>query len=298
MKKQETKGNKTSYSDVLYWSMSPMSKDKKYHITRVHESVLRKLIHYDKSNIKITYSNKWISKHTFLDITQIEKSIPHLEKKDYINCITFSKKNKNGELIKRRIININWNFIQEVLSEVPKMEFIEKETDFFEQISNESDGIIEVNQEDNLKKESVEKGVETTSTNIDFNVHEYLTKRKLEFAKQLISDDSEFEALYTVDKKALDKFFYYNENIWEIKTLEFDNEDLLENIHGVNLSYSGLGTQLKLFTIDKNDAVTDSFQLNCYDLNEYLKIKKIKFGDVTLDNYETLKQFEKKQLNI
>jgi hypothetical protein len=107
MKKQEKTGIKTIYSDALYWSMSPMSKDKKYHLSRVHESVLRKLIHYDHSNIKITYSNQWISKHTFLHVSQIEKSIPYLEKIGFINCITFSTRNKNAELIKRRIININ-----------------------------------------------------------------------------------------------------------------------------------------------------------------------------------------------
>ena len=298
MKKQETKTIKTTYSDALYWSMSPMSKDKKYHLTRLNESILRKLIHYDNSNIKITYSNEWISKHVFLDITQIEKSIPHLEKKGFINCITYSKKNKNGELIKRRIININWDFIQEVLSEVPELKFIEKETDADAEISNEIDGIIEAPQEDNLKKVAVEIKAKTPSTKVDFNVQEYLTKRKLEFAKTLISDDSKIELLFILDKNELDKFFYHNNNIWEIKTLDADNEDLWENIHGVNLRYIGAGTRLNLFTIDKNDKETDSYQLNWSDLDNYLESKNIQFGDITLDNYETLRQFEKKPLNI
>ena len=298
MKKQQTIEIKNIFSDALYWSMSPMSKDKKYHLSRVHETVLRKLIHYDRSNTKITYSNEWISKHVFLDITQIEKSIPHLEKKGFINCITFSRRNKKGELVKRRIININWDFIKEVLSEVPKLEFIEKETDSTDQISKESDEIIKVSQGDNQKNCNIEVGDESTHLNEDFNVHDYLTKRKSEFIKQFIVDESETEAIYMADKKTLDNLFYSNCNIWEIKTKDKDKEDLWENIHGVNLSYYGVGSRLKLFTIDKHDVITDSFQLNWNDFNQYLERKKIKFGDVTLDNYETLKQFAKEPLRL
>lgn len=298
MKKQEPKTIKTTYSDALYWSMSPMSKDKKYHLTRLNESILRKLIHYDNSNIKITFSNEWISKHVFLDITQIEKAIPHLEKKGFINSITYSKKNKNGELIKRRIININWDFIQEVLSEVPELEFIEKETDADAEISNEIDDKIEAPQEDNIEKVAVEIKAKTPSTKVDFNVQEYLTKRKMEFAKNELSVDYNFDILFTMKKEELDKYFYQNENVWYIKTIANNKEDLWENIHGVNLRYIGTGTRLNLFTIDKNDIETDSFQLNWSDLDNYLDSNNIKFGDVTLDNYETLRQFEKKPLNL
>lgn len=239
MKKQETKGIKSIYSDALFWAMSPKSKDKKYHITRVHESVLRKLIHYDKKDKKITYSSEWISKHTFLDITQIEKSIPHLEKKRFIKCIPYTVKNENGDKLKRRIININWDFIQEILSEVPKLELIEKETDFVEQISNEGDAIIEANQEENLKKEAVEIEAETPSTNVDFNIHEYLTQRRLKFAESLYDDDFNADLLYSSDKKTLDEFFYIDDNIWKLKNIKEDKEDLWENIHGVNLRYIG-----------------------------------------------------------
>lgn len=298
MKKQETKTIQTTYSDALYWSMSPMSRDKNYHLTRLNESILRKLIHYDKKNKKITFSNQWISKHVFLDITQIEKAIPHLEKKGFINCITYSKKNKDSKMIKRRIININWDFIKEVLSEVPKLEFIEKETDADAEISNEIDGKIEAPQEDNIEKEAIEIEAETPSTKVDFNVQEYLTKRKLEFLKKEFSDKFDYDILLTISKEKLDKYFYFKENIWEIKTLEADREDLWENIHGVNLKYIGAGSRLNLFIIDKNDKETDSFQLNWSDLDNYLESKNIKFGDVTLDNFETLRQFEKKPLNI
>lgn len=298
MKKQEKKEIKTIYSDALYWSMSPLSKDKKYHLSRVHESVLRKLIHYDKKDKKITYSNEWISKHVFLNINQIEKSIPHLEKKGFIKCITFSIRNEKGEMIKRRIININWDFIEEVLSEVPELKFIEKESDVAEQISNEDDIQIEASQVDNIKKEAIEIESAAPSPNVDFNVQVYLTKRKVEFAKNQHLDTFNYNDFLHASKENLDKYFYQDENVWYIKTLEKDKEELWENIHGVNLRYIGAGTRLNLFTIDKNDAITDSFQLNWSDLNQYLESKKIKFGDVTLDNFETLRQFERKPLNV
>ena len=278
--------------------MSPKSKDKKYHLSRVHETVLRKLIHYDRSNTKITYSNEWISKHVFLDITQIEKSIPHLEKKGFINCITFSKRNKKGELVKSRIININWDFIKEVLSEVPKIEFNEKEADSVDKMSNEDDDLKQVSQEQIQNGDCLEIGIESSLNKSDFDINEYLTKRKLEYAKNFFKDDFNAEAMYTLDKEVLDNFFYRNCNIWNIKTKEIDKEDLWENIHGVNLSYIGLGSRLKLFTIDKHDVITDSFQLNWNEFNQYLERKKIKFGDVTLDNYETLKQFAKEPLRL
>lgn len=298
MKKQPTTEIKNIFSDALYWSMSPKSKDKKYHLSRVHETVLRKLIHYDRSNTKITYSNEWISKHVFLDISQIEKSIPHLEKKGFINCITFSKRNKKGELVKSRIININWDFIKEVLSEVPKIEFNEKEADSDDKMSNEDDDLKQVSQEQIQNGDCLEIGIESSLNKSDFDINEYLTKRKLEYAKNFFKDDFNAEAMYTLDKEVLDNFFYRNCNIWNIKTKEIDKEDLWENIHGVNLSYIGLGSRLKLFTIDKHDVITDSFQLNWNEFNQYLERKKIKFGDVTLDNYETLKQFAKEPLRL
>lgn len=124
-KKSEKENIKNIYSDALYWATSPLSKKKPYHLTRVHESVLRKLIHYDKKNPKIDFSSEWIAKHTFLDVTQIEKSVPLLNKKGFIKCIHFSIKGKGGELVKRRIINIEWEFIKEILSEVPKLQKIE-----------------------------------------------------------------------------------------------------------------------------------------------------------------------------
>jgi hypothetical protein len=298
MKKKAEQTIQTTYSDALYWSMSPMSKDKKYHLTRLNESILRKLIHYDKKDKRITYSNEWISKHVFLDITQIEKAIPLIEKKGFIKCITFSTRNEKGMMIKRRIININWDFIKEILIEVPKLKFIEKENYGAEEISNEVDEEIEVAHYDIVEKVAIEIETEITSTNSDFDLLEYLTKRKMEFAENELSGGYNFEILFTMNKEEIEKYFYQNENVWYIKTIANNNEDLWENIHGVNLRYTGIGSRLNLFTIDKNDKETDSFQLNWGDFNNYLDSKRIKFGDITLDDYETLKQFEKNPLNI
>jgi hypothetical protein len=107
------------YSDALYWAMSPKTKDKPYHLTRTLESVLRKLIHYNSSNPRISYSNEIIAQHTFLDTSTLEKAIPALNKKRYIKTVTFQINDGNGKITSRRLININWEFIESVLAEVP-----------------------------------------------------------------------------------------------------------------------------------------------------------------------------------
>jgi hypothetical protein len=298
MKKMKKNEIQTIYSDALFWSISPMSKEKKYHISRLNESVLRKLIHYDKRNTKISYSSELIAKHTFLNVSQIEKTIPYLEKKGFIKCIHFTVKNKNGEKIKRRIININWSFIEGVLLDVPDLGNIEKENDFPEQLKTEVDDIKKESQGESIKNEFIEIPMETILSNIDFNVNDYLTKRKLKFAERFYNEDFKLEILYTLDKKTLDDFFYFNDKIWKLKTIEEDNEDHWENINGVNLYYSGFGTQLKLYKLNKNDVVTDSFRINWNDLDKYMLSNGITFGDVTLDNYDNLKQFEKKSLKM
>jgi hypothetical protein len=113
------KNIKQIYADALFWAMSPKSKDKPYHITRTQESILRKLIHYDFKNPKITYSNELIGQHTFIESSTIEKVIPALTKMQYIKTITFQINDGSGKITSRRTININWGFIQEVLAEVP-----------------------------------------------------------------------------------------------------------------------------------------------------------------------------------
>jgi DNA-binding Lrp family transcriptional regulator len=117
------------WADALYWATSPKSKKKKYHLTRVDESILRKLIHYSRKNEKITYSNELISKHTFLSDSQLRKSIPRLDKKGYIRDITFGYNDENGKHKSRRIINILWSFIETVLADIPKDELPDEENE-------------------------------------------------------------------------------------------------------------------------------------------------------------------------
>jgi hypothetical protein len=119
------KNIKQTYADALFWAISPKSKGQPYHITRTQESILRKLIHYDASNPQITYSNELIGQHTFIESSTIEKVIPALTKKKYIKTITFQINDGNGKITSRRTINIKWDFINEVLAEVPVATFSE-----------------------------------------------------------------------------------------------------------------------------------------------------------------------------
>src|SRR5690554_4926655 len=120
---------KEIYSDALYWATSPKSKMKPYHLTRLEESILRKLIHYEKSNekknnkSKISFSNDLIAHHTFLSISQIKKCIPQLEKLGYIKCSTNTFRNDSYEIRSRRYMSINWDLIQLIYNDVPKEPF-------------------------------------------------------------------------------------------------------------------------------------------------------------------------------
>lgn len=110
---------KNIYNDALYWVTSPQSKDKEYHISRVHESILRKLIHYTKKKDTVYYTNNVIAKHIYLGEEQVKKSIPNLEKKGYIKCVHFTNRDDNYKIIKRRGISINWNTFEKIMIDLP-----------------------------------------------------------------------------------------------------------------------------------------------------------------------------------
>lgn len=109
-----------TYHDALYWATSPKTRGEDYHLTRVIESILRKIIHYDGSMDYITFSNDVIANHVFLSAEQIKKGIPQLEKIGYINCTGYTSRDENGKIKSRRTIYLNWDFIEEVLSKSPK----------------------------------------------------------------------------------------------------------------------------------------------------------------------------------
>lgn len=110
---------KNIYNDALYWATSPQSKDKGYHISRVHDSVLRKLIHYCKNKERVFFTNDVIAKHTYLGEEQVKKSIPLLEKKGFIKCLHISTRDENNNIIKRRGISINWPTFEKIMDELP-----------------------------------------------------------------------------------------------------------------------------------------------------------------------------------
>jgi hypothetical protein len=109
---------KNIFNDALYWATSPQSKEKGYHISRVHDSVLRKLIHYCKNKEQVYYTNDVIASHTYLGEEQIKKSIPLLDKKRFINCSYTSRRDDNGNIIKRRGISINWPTFEKIMDEL------------------------------------------------------------------------------------------------------------------------------------------------------------------------------------
>ena len=127
---------KQTYSDAMYWATSNQSKTNDYHLTRTEEAILRKLIHYSTRNEKITYSNRLVAKHTFIDETQVEKAIPRLTKIGYLKTISFTI-NDGGKIVKRRTINVNWEFLERISNEIPQLDSIENE-DEFDAIINDS----------------------------------------------------------------------------------------------------------------------------------------------------------------
>jgi hypothetical protein len=116
-----------NYSDVLYWVISPMTKDKEYHLTYTQEAILRKLIHYEKSSKFINYTNETIYSHTYVSVENLKKIIPKLNRLGFIS-ISNKKHLDNGEFKTSRTITINWNFINNISAELPKKSSKNKES--------------------------------------------------------------------------------------------------------------------------------------------------------------------------
>lgn len=201
---------KQIFADALYWAMSPKSKGKPYHITRTEESVVRKLIHYDNKNPKITFSNRLIGDHTYLEESTVEKVIPSINKKGYITTITFQVNDGTGKITSRRIININWDFISSVLNDVPKTPSTEEEplsdNAMLEVTLAESIGLNDTS-ESSMKEEGVaaqsqkqskKKSMKSTDSN------EKLLK--LQFDTDIETDDSEGDTLMYKSKQEVIAF--------------------------------------------------------------------------------------------
>ncbi len=133
---------KQTYHDALFYASSQQNKpapetginkkgnpkkkvDKSFFLTSNELKVLMKLIHYSTANDNITYQDKDISNHTWIPVPSIINTIKSLKDKGYIINNT-NNLNDGKNWYAKRIININWNFIESVykLSQANKIDVI------------------------------------------------------------------------------------------------------------------------------------------------------------------------------
>ena len=141
------KSIKETYSDVLFWVTSPMSKGKNYHLTFNQEKVLSKLIHYTNRGVNryLHYSNESISSHTYISEVYLKKIIPQLNKLGYIS-ISNKKHWNDGEFKTSRTIEVNWDFIETIVQDLPKVKPIKE----IEEVTLDSNEEIEVQSKNEL----------------------------------------------------------------------------------------------------------------------------------------------------
>ncbi len=279
---------KNTYSDALYWATSPQTyKVKEYHIKRTEEAVLRKLIHYSRSNEKITYSNKIITEHTFIGVETLKKVIPSLHKKGFIS-IALIKIFDKGEPITRRTINIKWDFIQSVLDEVPAQEEAEQQTAEIDiQIAEPINEVIdaEIHSVDVVETSNI-----TTSNkkSLDFNSRTstypipdvIITNEKLNWLRKLTENPKlTKEDLQLLEPSQIRELFYNDTGIWNIDKSSKENQHLIKSV------YRG-GSQFSLY--NKNQS-NDGISLNLKDFDYTLKQRGIEFGQVTPEFYYMIK---------
>jgi hypothetical protein len=117
---------KKIFNDALYFASSTQANGRPYHLTPLEHLLLIKLIHYDSTNKKITYSNKLIAEHIYRTERHVEDLIAALIKKGYITTISFVVSSDNA-IKKRRTININWDLIQQISNSLPSRIIKDKE---------------------------------------------------------------------------------------------------------------------------------------------------------------------------
>ena len=106
-----------NYLDLLEWIRSPRNKKKDYSITLFQSLILQRLLKYSRQNQEITYSNQIISEHMFRGISQVENNLPILTKKNLISTKVSRSKDKQGNIISKRVIRINWDKLLEIKTE-------------------------------------------------------------------------------------------------------------------------------------------------------------------------------------
>lgn len=252
---------KKIYNDALYWSTSRQSKEKDYHLTRTQEAILRKLIHYSTKNEKITYSNKIISAHTFIDAEVIRKEIPKIVKKGFISSSSTTISERD-EVYKRRTIFIKWGFIQKVLNDIPI-----NEEPVQPSIEPEEQSV----EEPNVIKEQIETIQQMVK----------LTQEKIDWAYDLlISHDPSYqkEDIHKLNQEQLAGLFYPYGGLWEI------DEDTKENkylwrIHSIS------GSKYEVYSANNT---SQKLNLNIHNLEAYLDTKGITFEDFDQSVYDDI----------
>jgi hypothetical protein len=276
------------YSDVLYWATSTQSKDNGYHITRTQEAILRKLIHYSRSNEKITYSNEIIAEHTFMGEETIRKAIPEIAKKGFISTAV-SKIFDSGEFKTRRTIYIKWDFIESVLVDVPKKEDTSNVTTSTSTSLNENLTEIEILpiiDESDLNSKTNQAPVKSISNLIKSEIFEIpeivITDEKFKWLREV----SKIPTLTKEDvlekgQEVLKQIFYNDTGIWKI------NNDSHENQYRIKLTHRG-GSIGSLYDNSKNG---EKLSINIYDFGYYLNQKGIKFDKFTPSMYKDIKAY-------
>jgi hypothetical protein len=289
------------YNDVLYWATSTQSKDMDYHITRVQEAVLRKLIHYSNTNDKVSYSNRVIAEHTFIGEETIRKAIPVLNKIGYVSTATI-KISDEGEFKTRRTIYIKWNKLESILNEIQKPEMHKEESTpiiNLVETTNETQNN-EVNPEDiklgminetpqessnaivSQKQDKTIQTKQNKTKDSTQNIPKFvITDEKLKWIYKAMegesNDTKEYFEKSNIEKQ---KEFFYDENgIWKIDDLNSENKYLIKR-------YYLAGSRCTLYNLNSDK---DSISVNIDDLNYFLNQLSIGFGDMGLDLYNTFK---------
>jgi len=289
---------KKQYSDALYWASSNKTKDFEYHIGRVIEAVLRKLIHYSKKNDKITYSNKIIAEHTFMGEETIRKAIQRLDKIGYLSNVSTRLSNK-GEFKTRRTMYIQWDFISDVLSQVPKPE-VSKEIakEAAEDIPIKESTPVETNTDEtailatdlNHKDEVAittstadAKQLTTYSSNSTSTIPDIvITDEKLKCLKKISNNpELSIEEVESWGQDSLKNLFYGDNGIWTI------NDSSLENHYLIKYTHRG-GSNFNLYNKNK---INEQLELNIDDFNYYMEVRGIEFKDFRAKDYSTIKSY-------
>lgn len=260
---------KKIYNDALYWATSKQTKEKNYHLTRTQEAILRKLIHYSTTNPKITYSNKVISEHTFIDKEVIRKEIPKIVKKGFISSASITVTD-GEEIYKRRTIYIKWDFVQTVLNDIPTQEeSIPESEPPTSQLEPESFIVEEIPVDEPIKEDEPE---------VPFIE---LTQEKIDWAYELLSEhDPNYkkEDIHLLKQPQLLQLFYPHGANWNY------SDDAVENIFQWRLHQ----TTSNKCEVYKGNTTNEKITLNIHDLEAYLESMNLTFKDFNQTIYDDI----------